>query len=70
MATEKIFWNFKNTTLTRPDLDQFLGATHNQWDTGTVLRFRCQRATRDAHRQAETVNGLGRVTILIEEMES
>ena len=69
MITEKIFWNFKDTTLTRPDLDQFLGATHDKWVPGTVLRFWCRKATQDAHRKAETVNRQGRVRVLIEETE-
>lgn len=70
METDRIYWNFKDTTLTRPDLDQFLGATHDRWDAGTVLRLRCRRATRDAHRKVESVNGQGRVKVIIEEMEA
>jgi hypothetical protein len=69
MATERIYWNFKDTTLTRPDIDQFLGATHDKWEPGTVLRFWCRRATRDARKMAATINGQGRVTVIIEEME-
>lgn len=68
MATERIYWNFKDTTLTRPDLDQFLGATYHNWEPATVLRLRCRRATRDAHKKAEFVNQQGVVTVIIEEM--
>jgi hypothetical protein len=68
MATERIFWNFKDTELTRPDLDQFLGATYDRWEPGTILRFRCRRATRDAHKKAQAINSQGRVTVIIEEL--
>lgn len=68
MVTERIYWNFKDTTLTRPDLDQFVGATHYKWGTGTVLRLRCRTATRDARKHAEFLNEQYSIVILIEEM--
>jgi len=63
----QILWQFKDTVLTRPDLDQFIGATEDRWRAGTTLRLVCRRATRDARKKAAEVNARGRVTLIIEE---
>jgi hypothetical protein len=62
----QIFWQFKYRVLTRPDLDQFIGATEDRWDSSTTLRLVCCRATRDAKKAAD-VNARGRVKLIIEE---
>jgi hypothetical protein len=62
-----IIWQFKDTEFTRPDLDQFIGATVNWWDSGTILRIVCRRATRDAKVKAQEMNSRGPITIIIEE---
>jgi hypothetical protein len=67
METEQIIWQFKDSTLTRPELDQFLGATIDRWASGTVLRLRCVRATRDAKKKAAEINQRGQITVVIEE---
>jgi hypothetical protein len=63
----QILWQFKDTVLTRPDLDQFIGATLSRWDSGTTLRLVCRSATRDAKKKAAEVTARGPVTLIIEE---
>lgn len=67
MEYAQIFWQFKDAELTRPDLDQFIGATEDRWEAGTILRLICRRATRDAKKKAAQVNARGRITLIIDE---
>jgi hypothetical protein len=62
-----MIWQFKDTEFTRPDLDQFIGATLERWDSGTVLRIVCRRATRDAKAKAQQMNARGPINIVFEE---
>ena len=61
-------WQFKDTEFTRPDLDQFLGASMNQWDKRTEMRVLCRRATKDAKAKAKELSARGIITIIIEEV--
>ncbi len=63
-----ILWQFKDTEFTRPDLDQFLGASMEQWDKQTELRIRCRRATKDAKAKAKDLSARGIITVIIEEV--
>ena len=67
MEYAQILWQFKDAELTRPDLDQFIGATLDRWEAGTTLRLICRRATRDAKKKADQVNARGRIILTIEE---
>lgn len=67
MEFAQTFWQFRDTELNLSDVDRFIGATEHRWEVGTILRFVCRRATRDAKKKAREVNLRGRVTVIIEE---
>ena len=67
MERAQILWQFKDTVLTLGDLDQFIGATLDRWDSGTTLRLICRSATGPAKKKAAKINALGRITLIVEE---